>query len=477
MMSHPLDASFFLLDDAKVKFTDSCTLSGEIKKFCSSDMTLQDLEAATDDILRITCDQFCNAVGGLMVGETHKNKKETLLNLRKALIRKVSNLYRIDFIKTKSRNKSYLIAKDIFEILSHIGDENFGNLGSLDVFTGSNLSNLKKSSHDVNSDLTFLLNKICHLEVAMDTLRSENNSLRQQIAKSNKEISLTGATVASLEKKNLSADIFKYRETHSARDPKRSLIELDGHEDDIFSVASKSNSRKTSVCDPSPAVNQFPLPGAPLSSQTNLLASNCLYANAAAKTVDGWTVKSRKTSNRKSAAPQQPRKKDKSIIGCAADDDLISRAPRRFHYKVGKFRPSVEVDKIKDFVKKFTSEEPEVELIPMKHYDYYKIFKITLSENCNKAVLNPSNWPSGISVDRYYFRSGGSKTKSSGPLASNQTGPDQNIEQALTCQNNDQSKSSQVSAQMEPILSSVDNNMDIENSLNDGTVSSKPTTV
>ena len=123
--------------------------------------------------------------------------------------------------------------------------------------------------------------------------------------------------------------------------------------------------------------------------------------------IQAGKVKAKVNRNSVSSSNNAIRKKSvKGIVGSGSVSQKLSRVPKRFHFKIGRCQAHVDEEAIKSHVEGFVkSGVIDVSLIPMKHYKYYKLFKVSIDDNYSGEMWKESNWPEGIEVSRFFIRS------------------------------------------------------------------------
>ena len=75
---------------------------------------------------------------------------------------------------------------------------------------------------------------------------------------------------------------------------------------------------------------------------------------------------------------------------------------RNFHYSVGRFESNVDENMIKTFLSNKIGGELTVEKYQLKH-DYFRVFRISCPETNHLIMTDPTTWPEGIQVKRFFF--------------------------------------------------------------------------
>ncbi len=130
---------------------------------------------------------------------------------------------------------------------------------------------------------------------------------------------------------------------------------------------------------------------------------------------NSWSNVVRKQSSNKNANIQSNAQKSNSgtkkkinwktlaIVGTASSSELV-RVPRLHHFKVGRFHKDTTAQLVYDHLKKFadTSELLKVEEIPLRMGSYFKLFHVMIEDHLAGSINDPTNWGSGIEVQRYF---------------------------------------------------------------------------
>ena len=91
------------------------------------------------------------------------------------------------------------------------------------------------------------------------------------------------------------------------------------------------------------------------------------------------------------------------VIGTSTDQNfMVKRALRNFHYSVGRFESNVDENMIKTFLSNKIGGELTVEKYQLKH-DYFRVFRISCPETNHLIMTDPTTWPEGIQVKRFFF--------------------------------------------------------------------------
>lgn len=94
--------------------------------------------------------------------------------------------------------------------------------------------------------------------------------------------------------------------------------------------------------------------------------------------------------------------KRKPIIGCADSSDLKS-IPKTAHVHVSRLDPSTKDTDIVDYVKSLVSQANCVKLVS-RNPALYASFKLSVPLQEVHRIMDASVWPSGISVNRFFFK-------------------------------------------------------------------------
>ena len=107
------------------------------------------------------------------------------------------------------------------------------------------------------------------------------------------------------------------------------------------------------------------------------------------------------------------------MIGTGVEDSSVKRALRNFHYSVGKFDSAVDENQIKTFLSNKISGEMAVAELKLNH-NKFKIFRISCLDTNNSVMVDPTTWPEGIVVKRFFFPR---NEKNKADASSSQTNP------------------------------------------------------
>lgn len=94
----------------------------------------------------------------------------------------------------------------------------------------------------------------------------------------------------------------------------------------------------------------------------------------------------------------------KLVIGNSKNTsvNLIKAIQTTKAFHVSKLDPKTTETQLEDFLKQLVV-EPRVEAIKSKYPEIYSSFKITIKEADVPSILNPSNWPDGVIVNRFFL--------------------------------------------------------------------------
>jgi hypothetical protein len=144
------------------------------------------------------------------------------------------------------------------------------------------------------------------------------------------------------------------------------------------------------------------------------LASNEIAANTETKQAEktnsdsNWThVTKRLNKNANEWANSANKSKNRNIMTGQSKDDINLAKAKRYHFYSGNWRSDVECDEVRKKLEKFLNvlefEELKSNKPFNKNYERSKSFHITIDEKSLSEAKNPSNWPHGIIVKRFFF--------------------------------------------------------------------------
>lgn len=93
------------------------------------------------------------------------------------------------------------------------------------------------------------------------------------------------------------------------------------------------------------------------------------------------------------------------IVGTSTTDSAskIKAAKRIHHHHVFNFEPNTTCEDVITFLKNSGLNDVECVALNSRNPKLYASFRISAPENCDKQIAEPSFWPSGVHVKRYYF--------------------------------------------------------------------------
>lgn len=117
-----------------------------------------------------------------------------------------------------------------------------------------------------------------------------------------------------------------------------------------------------------------------------------------------WRTVQRKKSSRSSRS--NPKKRDDGVVGTGQSIANVKMAPKKCFIFVSRFAPETSVSDVKNIVAPLCA-EAECEAVASRHPTFYSSFKITVNALNESVAMDPSNWPAGTFINKFFRPKGG----------------------------------------------------------------------
>ena len=104
-------------------------------------------------------------------------------------------------------------------------------------------------------------------------------------------------------------------------------------------------------------------------------------------------VKQQSNVPKRNGSKSGNKRRTQNVIIGSGNSTALARAPRRFHYCIGRLRPDCDSDKLREHIDSFLGDgaDTEVQEIQLKHNSSYRLFKVSVSDKFANEMNDVQN--------------------------------------------------------------------------------------